>query len=932
VWRIYEGSSTPLLRSFLTPLTLTPVYDGTAQALSDIGGYTASIASPDSSQILGSVSGLTISSSAIAGSYTAALTQNLSSTQQGYDIDARARTITGTGSAANDIILANALAWQSGRLTLNAQRSIHINATLNGSGTARLALDYGQAAVAAGNTSDYSMQAVVNLPAGNNFNTQLGSDGAVKNYTVITSLGAAGSNTGTDLQGMNGALSANYALGGNIDAAATSTWNASAGFATVGNTGTPFNGTFDGLGHTISGLTINRPANAYVGLFGATGASASLRNVGLVGGSIVGSSYTGALVGRDDGAIRNSYTTASVSGGSAAYVGGMVGLFRSGGTISDSYAGGSVSGGVYIGGLVGLVNSGAAITNSYATGTVTGSSSGGLAGLNQGAISHSYATGSIVGSGGGGLVGNSGGSITDSVWNTTTSGKSASSGGGTGLTTAQMTQASSFAGWDLASASGSAAVWRIYEGSTAPLLRSFLTPITLTPVYDGTAQTLSSIGDYTASIASPDSSKILGTVSGLTISSSASAGSQTAALNQNLSSTQQGYDIQVLARTVTGTGSAANDITLANTLSWASGRLTLDAVGNVNLNANLSGTASGASILAKAGASIRQATDVVITTSGGNVTYNSDSDADQNGSIQLKNRTQIVTGGGNIVMGGGLDPATTAAYGTGATVSGIELFDTSNPWHGGNPAATLNAGGGNIRLTGTGTGSAGNGISSNVAVQMQTRGSGSIDLVGSATGGGVGVVIDRTEIRAVNGNVMVQGTVASSSVFAVTEQEAAGITSTGSGNISVIGIGGLGLEIGSGTAPTFGGTSHSGNVLLRGNQVVFTGPSTVNTSGTLTIDSPGTSFSAALNTSSLAVNARVSGLTLGKAGNTADITIGRATSLAGPINLQGGNINLNANLSSMLAGASILAKARGNIVQANNVVVSTQAGDITYWA
>ncbi|NOX32609.1 MAG: hypothetical protein GXP56_02570 [Deltaproteobacteria bacterium] len=55
---------------------------------------------------------------------------------------------------------------------------------MNGSGTAKLALKYGQDAVAAGNTSTYNIHAPVNLPAGNNFSTQQGSDGTLISYTV----------------------------------------------------------------------------------------------------------------------------------------------------------------------------------------------------------------------------------------------------------------------------------------------------------------------------------------------------------------------------------------------------------------------------------------------------------------------------------------------------------------------------------------------------------------------------------------------------------------------------------------------------------------------------------------------------------------------------------------------------------------------------
>ena len=75
---------------------------------------------------------------------------------------------------------------------------------------------------------------------------------------MINALGGAGSLSGTDLQGINGNLSGLYALGSNIDATASSSWNAGAGFAPLGQPGAGFSGTFDGLDHTICKLTTNR--------------------------------------------------------------------------------------------------------------------------------------------------------------------------------------------------------------------------------------------------------------------------------------------------------------------------------------------------------------------------------------------------------------------------------------------------------------------------------------------------------------------------------------------------------------------------------------------------------------------------------------------------------------------------------------------------
>jgi len=100
-------------------------------------------------------------------------------------------------------------------------------------------------------------------------------------YTVINSLGAQGSTTGTDLQGIEGNLSGNYVLGSNINASPTSTWNGGAGFAPIGNSTAGFTGIFDGLGHAISNLTINLPSTSDIGLFGVVAFSGIVRSVGL---------------------------------------------------------------------------------------------------------------------------------------------------------------------------------------------------------------------------------------------------------------------------------------------------------------------------------------------------------------------------------------------------------------------------------------------------------------------------------------------------------------------------------------------------------------------------------------------------------------------------------------------------------------------------
>jgi filamentous hemagglutinin family protein len=334
------------------------------------------------------------------------------------------QSTSGAEGSAGDINVNDAVSWSIYKLTLNAYNDININAALNGSGTASLAFEYGQGTLT-GATSNYNINAPVSLPAGPNFSTKQGSDVAVAPlvWQVITDLGLAGRTTGADLQGINGNLSGHYVLGADIDATATAGWNAGEGFAPIGNnnSGGAFIGSFDGLGHTIGHLTINRPSDDNVGLFGYAGSGSTISNVGMTDVAISGKNSVGGLVGFNDfgtvtnsyaaggvsgvnsvgglvgvnnaGAISNTYATGSVSGTNE--VGGLVGYHE--GTISNSYATGSVSGTAYVGGLVGYIDYQCTVTNSYATGSVSGTTYvGGLVGYSSGTISGSHATGGSV--------------------------------------------------------------------------------------------------------------------------------------------------------------------------------------------------------------------------------------------------------------------------------------------------------------------------------------------------------------------------------------------------------------------------------------------------------------------------------------------------------------------------------------------------------
>ena len=64
---------------------------------------------------------------------------------------------------------------------------------------------------------------------------------------------------------------------------------------------------FEGLGNTISNLTINLPSASYVGLFGYAGTSAAVANVKLANGNVTGLNYIGELIGFSSGTIENAW-------------------------------------------------------------------------------------------------------------------------------------------------------------------------------------------------------------------------------------------------------------------------------------------------------------------------------------------------------------------------------------------------------------------------------------------------------------------------------------------------------------------------------------------------------------------------------------------------------------------------------------------------
>lgn len=195
---------------------------------------------------------------------------------------------------------------------------------------------------------------------------------------------------------------AHYSLINDIDASETENMNNGSGFQPIGDEEQPFTGSFRGNGFEISDLTINRPDQWYVGLFGVSGQTSAIENLFLQNVSITGERYVGGLAGRNEGIITSVEVMGNVEG--QVHTGGLTGANLS--DISESNTSGSVIGMEFTGGLAGSHEG--VISDSYSTGSVEGSgeSTGGLAGDNRGVIQRSFAAGSVTGSENvGGLVG-----------------------------------------------------------------------------------------------------------------------------------------------------------------------------------------------------------------------------------------------------------------------------------------------------------------------------------------------------------------------------------------------------------------------------------------------------------------------------------------------------------------------------------------------
>ncbi len=199
-------------------------------------------------------------------------------------------------------------------------------------------------------------------------------------------------------------MSANYSAGSNTS------------WTPIGTEDNPFSGTFDGGDFEISGLYINTE-DYYTGLFGYS--TGTIKNL-TVSGSVTGDTYTGGIVGENEGgSVENCCNKNAVNGVSS--TSGIAG-YNKGGSIENCYNTGAVTGtGNCIGGIAG--NNSGSVKNCYNTGTVSGAGYvGGIVGENSiavivgdsGNIKSCYNTGTVSSTNAtyiGGIVGSTGGNV-----------------------------------------------------------------------------------------------------------------------------------------------------------------------------------------------------------------------------------------------------------------------------------------------------------------------------------------------------------------------------------------------------------------------------------------------------------------------------------------------------------------------------------------
>lgn len=237
--------------------------------------------------------------------------------------------------------------------------------------------DYTITKLRANGTEERNLSAAITPEAGKFYNITLNKDKGYTevsegNYTVDNEKGLR--NLAKLVNSNGGKTLINITLTGDITL--TGEWTP------IGNYENRYTGTFDGNGHTITGLTVNQKERGNVGLIGYLGSGGKVQNLTLENVNLNGNLYVGGVVGySNNGTVTACTASGSING--KEYVGGIVGSNYLG-TVTACYnTSSTVNGSYLVGGVVGQNNKGIVTACYNASGSIYGEGTvGGVVGDN----------------------------------------------------------------------------------------------------------------------------------------------------------------------------------------------------------------------------------------------------------------------------------------------------------------------------------------------------------------------------------------------------------------------------------------------------------------------------------------------------------------------------------------------------------------------
>ena len=426
----------------------------------------------------------------------------------------------------------------------------------------------------------------------------------------------------------------------------------------------------------------------------------------------------------------------------------------------------------------------------------------------------------------------------------------------------------------------------------------------------------------------------------------------------------------------TGSGAiqATGGISVTSTVFTGTGALTSASADGIAVTTTAGNLTTGATLLANTSTTaplVLKSTGSILvnnnlTSTGGPITLWSDSDATADGAIQTATAATVNSNGGNITLSGGTDLATGYAKASTAVLSGA----AGTGYVAVHVMGAINAGGGDITLRGQDNTAIGGG-GYTAAVELEKSGSlktttGNINIEGilgnALTGAGNrdGVVVGyagtattgSNVVSTTTGSISIKGSAASlNNALGYGVYFGATAVSTTTGPITVEALGSaqsiydlrdVGADISSTSGVilvktgTLGGRAmfelatakftSNGSVTLDVLTPTFTLLELAGT-GTKIIEPPtgANSFGGAVSTANVTISSTSTALTIGSSTNTSAVSLGKATSIAGPITVYGGDVTNSTNLTATTSTGSIAISANGLFT--NSAAISSAGGN-----